>query len=91
MKYIANFDDEYFGTQYKAGDTLKLPKDADEDRLLGAVNDGRLTKIDDGDTVTSALGGGDATTDEPPHALDHDADGKKGGSKSGDEATARKG
>jgi hypothetical protein len=89
MKYIANFDDEYFGKWYKAGETLKLGKDDDEEQLKGPVTDGRLTKIDDDDPVVPALGA-TGTTTEQPDALDHDGDGRKGGSKAGDEATARK-
>lgn len=77
MKYIANFDDEYFGKRYKAGETVTLPKDASEDELAGPVKDGRLTKLDDGDPEVPALGGGDTVADP----LDHDANGKKGGMK----------
>lgn len=73
-RYIANFDDEYFGDQYKAGDEVKVPdEEGAEDQLRGALTDGRLTKIDDGDPMVPALGSSDAA--EAPGAGDFDADG----------------
>jgi len=73
-RYIANFEDEYFGTQYKAGDEVTVPdEEGAEDQIKGALTDGRLTKVEEGDPMVSALGSADAAN-APKTDSDFDAE-----------------
>jgi hypothetical protein len=83
MKYLSNLNGlEFDGKFYDQGDELKGVNEDNEAAAEILADRGDVTRVEDGDPKVTS----NATTD----ALDHDGDGRKGGSKSGDEATARK-
>jgi hypothetical protein len=87
MKYLSNLNGlEFDGKFYDQGDELKVTEDTEAAAEILADR-GDATRVEVGDPkVTSNAPSGDA----PADPLDHDGDGKKGGSKAGADATARK-
>lgn len=53
MKYLANFTDEFDGTQYQPGDEVKGLDDA---TLSYLTTNGRLTALGDNDPEVTAIG-----------------------------------
>ncbi|HYI39998.1 MAG TPA: hypothetical protein VE053_06740 [Allosphingosinicella sp.] len=86
MKYLSNLNGQEFGGKvYDQGDELKVN---DDNRAAADIlaDRGDSTKVEDGDPKVTSNG----DSAKAPDPLDHDADGRKGGSEAGDKATARK-
>jgi hypothetical protein len=87
MKYLSNLADlEFDGKRYGHGDEVKVSED-NRGAADVLVKRGDLTLVADGDQKSTSNG---EPTEAPSDPLDHDEDGRKGGSKSGEQATARK-
>jgi hypothetical protein len=86
MKYLSNLTDlEFAGKAYDQGAEIKATEE-NQGALDILVKRGDVTEIGDDDPKVTSNG----PSAEAPHPLDHDRDGRKGGSEAGDKATARK-